>query len=103
MFSHIVEFIDSLSQAVQPKPAPCSTKVDKINKKKAGGFNQKLILFSLGKATSGAPIIIGTNQFSIKTFHNVNRTIFSTYMNTYTYTYIYTYTSVRRIVSEEFI
>jgi|AntDeeMetagen134_2_1112570.scaffolds.fasta_scaffold27502_1 hypothetical protein len=60
-------FNDSLplSEAVQPKPAPCSTKVDKINKKKAGGFNQKLMLFNLGNATSGAPIIIGTNQFGL--------------------------------------
>ena len=56
----------------------------------AGGNNQKLILFSRGKAISGAPIIKGTNQFPkppikigitmkkiimkacpvIKTFHN---------------------------------
>jgi hypothetical protein len=28
-----------------------------------GGNNQKLILFILGKAMSGAPIIKGTNQF----------------------------------------
>ena len=29
----------------------------------AGTKSQKLILFILGKAISGAPIIIGTNQF----------------------------------------
>jgi hypothetical protein len=29
----------------------------------AGGNNQNLILFIRGKAISGAPIIIGTNQF----------------------------------------
>jgi len=29
---------------------------------KGGGLNQKLMLFNLGKATSGAPIILGTNQ-----------------------------------------
>jgi hypothetical protein len=28
--------------AVQPFPAPCSTKVDKSNRAKAGGFNQEL-------------------------------------------------------------
>ena len=33
------------------------------NKIKATGNNQKEILFILGKAMSGAPIIIGTNQF----------------------------------------
>ena len=32
------------------------------NKKKEGGNNQKLILFNLGNAISGAPIITGTNQ-----------------------------------------
>jgi hypothetical protein len=48
--------------AVQPKPAPCSTKVLNNNKAKDGGFNQKLILFKRGNATSGAPIITGTNQ-----------------------------------------
>jgi hypothetical protein len=29
---------------------------------KAGGNNQKLMLFNRGKAISGAPIKIGTNQ-----------------------------------------
>jgi len=45
---------------VQPVPTPTSTKLD--NKSKAGGNNQKLKLFSHGKAIAGAPIKIGTNQ-----------------------------------------
>jgi len=48
---------------VHPVPAPLSTILDINNKISAGGNNQKLILFNLGKAISGAPIIIGTNQF----------------------------------------
>ena len=48
---------------VQPVPAPASTPADKINKINEGGNNQKLILFIRGKAMSGAPIKIGTNQF----------------------------------------
>lgn len=48
---------------VHPVPAPPSTKDDDINKIKAGGNSQKEMLFSLGKAISGAPIINGTNQF----------------------------------------
>jgi len=48
--------------AVQPVPAPCSTKVDNNNKPKAGGLSQKLILFKRGKLISGAPIKIGTSQ-----------------------------------------
>jgi hypothetical protein len=47
---------------VQPVPAPTSTKLEDSNNKSAGGNNQKLMLFNLGKAISGAPIIIGTNQ-----------------------------------------
>ncbi len=48
---------------VHPVPTPCSTKADPNNRVKAGGNNQKLILFNLGKAISGAPIYNGTNQF----------------------------------------
>jgi hypothetical protein len=48
---------------VHPVPAPISTKDDDTNNNKAGGNNQKLILFNRGNAISGAPIIIGTNQF----------------------------------------
>jgi len=47
---------------VHPVPAPVSTKAEVNNKIKAGGNNQKLILFNLGKAISGAPIKRGTNQ-----------------------------------------
>jgi hypothetical protein len=47
---------------VQPVPAPASTILDSIISTRAGGNNQKLILFNLGNAISGAPIITGTNQ-----------------------------------------
>jgi len=40
-----------------------SVKEDISSKDKEGGSNQKLILFIRGKAISGAPSIIGTNQF----------------------------------------
>jgi len=48
---------------VQPNPAPVSTYIDNKKIKRAGGNNQKLRLFNLGKAISGAPIIVGTSQF----------------------------------------
>jgi hypothetical protein len=48
---------------VQPVPAPPSIQVDNNNKAKDGGNNQKLKLFNLGKAISGAPSKIGTIQF----------------------------------------
>ena len=47
---------------VQPVPAPVSTILDKTNSSNAGGKSQKLMLFKRGKAMSGAPIRIGTNQ-----------------------------------------
>lgn len=47
---------------VQPVPGPASVKAEDNNNKIDGGNNQKEILFILGKAMSGAPIIIGTNQ-----------------------------------------
>jgi hypothetical protein len=47
---------------VQPVPAPASTTLDNTIKHKAGGSSQKLILFNLGNAMSGDPIITGTNQ-----------------------------------------
>jgi hypothetical protein len=47
---------------VQPVPTPDSTPLDANNKKKEGGNNQKLKLFNLGNAISGAPINNGTNQ-----------------------------------------
>jgi hypothetical protein len=48
---------------VQPVPAPTSKKLDNKSNNKDAGNSQKLILFNLGKAISGAPIKIGTNQF----------------------------------------
>lgn len=48
---------------VQPVPAPPSTKLDVTNNNNDGINSQKLMLFNLGKAISGAPIIKGTNQF----------------------------------------
>ena len=47
---------------VQPVPTPFSTKLEPNNKKIDGGNNQKDILFKRGKAISGLPIKIGTNQ-----------------------------------------
>ena len=47
---------------VHPVPTPFSTKLDVNNKKIEGGKSQKDILFNLGKAISGLPIKIGTNQ-----------------------------------------
>ena len=48
---------------VHPVPAPCSISEDPNRSNKAGGKSQKLMLLSLGKAISGAPIYKGTNQF----------------------------------------
>jgi hypothetical protein len=45
---------------VHPVPAPASTKVEDNNNNKEGGKSQNEILFILGKAISGAPIINGT-------------------------------------------
>jgi hypothetical protein len=53
---------ESGGYTVHPVPAPPSTKLEVINKVNAGGKNQKLKLFSLGKAISTAPIIIGISQ-----------------------------------------
>lgn len=44
---------------VQPVPTPFSTKALNTNKISEGGSNQNEILFSLGKAISGAPQCIG--------------------------------------------
>lgn len=43
-------------------PAPFSTNADATNNVIDGGNNQKLMLFNLGNAISGAPINKGTNQ-----------------------------------------
>jgi hypothetical protein len=48
---------------VQPVPAPIPANIDKRRQKKEGISNQKLKLFRRGNAISGAPIIIGINQF----------------------------------------
>lgn len=55
--------LDKGGYTVQPVPAPCSTNAEPNSRVKAGGNNQKLRLFNLGKAMSGAPIYKGTNQF----------------------------------------
>ena len=47
---------------VHPVPAPLPTNIEPTIKNKEGISNQKLILFNLGNAISGAPIINGTNQ-----------------------------------------
>ena len=54
---------DNGGYTVHPVPAPCSTNEDPNSNSNAGGNNQKLKLFSLGKAISGAPMYRGTNQF----------------------------------------
>lgn len=54
---------DNGGYTVHPVPAPASTKDDDTNLNKAGGNNQNEILFNRGKAISGAPNILGTNQF----------------------------------------
>jgi hypothetical protein len=48
---------------VHPVPAPPSIAAETTNKKNAGGKSQKLKLFNLGNAISGAPINKGKNQF----------------------------------------
>jgi hypothetical protein len=47
---------------VQPVPTPISVMLDKYNKLKEGIKSQKDKLFNLGKAISGLPNKIGTNQ-----------------------------------------
>jgi len=49
-------------ETVHPVPTPTSTKEEIRRRVKAGGRSQKLRLFRRGKAISGAPIRIGTNQ-----------------------------------------
>jgi len=53
---------DNGGYTVHPVPTPHSISEDDTKNTRAGGNNQKLILFKRGKAISGAPIIIGTNQ-----------------------------------------
>jgi len=54
--------LDKGGYTVQPVPTPASDKTEANNNNNEGGNSQKLILFILGKAMSGAPIINGTNQ-----------------------------------------
>jgi len=51
---------DKGGYTVQPVPTPISIIDDQTNKKKEGINNQKLILFNLGNAISGAPTKTGT-------------------------------------------
>lgn len=55
--------LESGGYTVHPVPAPTAENEDTRRKVKAGGSNQKLILFIRGKAISGAFTIMGTNQF----------------------------------------
>jgi hypothetical protein len=48
---------------VHPVPAPPSTNLEERRRIRDGGRSQKEMLFSRGNLISGAPIIIGTNQF----------------------------------------
>lgn len=57
------KFPDKGGYTVQPVPAPLSTAAEDSNNNKAGGSNQKLMLFKRGNAISGAPNIKGTSQF----------------------------------------
>jgi len=54
---------DNGGYTVHPVPAPCSTNAEVNNNINDGGNNQNDMLFNRGYAISGAPIIIGTNQF----------------------------------------
>lgn len=47
---------NQLSFTVHPVPAPCSTKALANSKISEGGSSQNEMLFSRGKAISGAPI-----------------------------------------------
>jgi len=53
---------DNGGYTVHPVPAPAPVTLDSNNRLNDGGNNQKLKLFSLGKAISGPPIIRGKNQ-----------------------------------------
>lgn len=63
LFPLCPSLLDSGGYAVQPVPTPLSTIEERSNKTKAGGSNQKERLFIRGKDISGAPSIIGRNQF----------------------------------------
>jgi hypothetical protein len=54
---------DKGGYTVHPVPAPASTNDDDTSINSAGGNIQNEMLFKRGKAMSGAPSILGTNQF----------------------------------------
>jgi len=54
---------DKGGYSVHPVPAPFSIVLAKRNNTKLGGSNQKLMLFSLGKAISGPPTNNGSKKF----------------------------------------
>jgi len=56
-------FPDRGGYTVHPVPAPFSTAAENTSNVKEGGSNQNLMLFSRGKAMSGAFSISGSNQF----------------------------------------
>lgn len=53
---------DNGGYSVQPVPGPPSQKGDTNSRSNDGGSNQKLKLFNLGNAISGAPIKIGMKK-----------------------------------------
>jgi len=56
-------FLASGGYTVHPVPAPFSTAADETRRVREGGSSQNLMLFSRGKAISGAPSINGRSQF----------------------------------------
>jgi hypothetical protein len=64
---------DNGGYTVHPVPTPASQSTELINNNSAGGNNQKLMLFILGNAISGLPIIRGTNQLPLEIGHAAQR------------------------------
>lgn len=62
MLLHVLNYRLVAGRQVKPVPAPASTIDDANRRRNDGGKSQKLMLFILGNAMSGAPIISGTNQ-----------------------------------------
>jgi hypothetical protein len=56
-------FLANGGYTVQPVPAPFSTAAEDTRRINEGGSSQNLMLFSRGKAISGAPSIRGSSQF----------------------------------------
>lgn len=57
------KFLARGGYTVQPVPAPFSTAAEDTRRIRDGGNSQNLILFSRGKAMSGAPSMRGRSQF----------------------------------------